>query len=76
MRISTNGLQAASNADLTNQGTIPLQNDMPPVADDTDNLLLGTDGDDTLSGLGGDDTLIGLAGADHLIGGSGSNTAS
>ncbi|WP_299140330.1 hypothetical protein [uncultured Tateyamaria sp.] len=76
MRISTNGLQAASNADQTNQSTLLLQNDVPPIADDTDNLLIGTDGDDTLSGLGGDDTLIGLAGADHLIGGTGSNTAS
>ncbi|WP_213285626.1 CHRD domain-containing protein [Bradyrhizobium sp. sGM-13] len=41
------------------------------IADDNDNVVVGTPGDDFLPGLGGNDIIRGLAGNDRLEGGDG-----
>lgn len=41
------------------------------IADDNDNVVVGTEGDDFLPGLGGNDIIRGLAGNDRLEGGDG-----
>ena len=41
------------------------------IADDNDNVVVGTPGDDFLPGLGGNDIIRGLAGNDSLQGGDG-----
>jgi Ca2+-binding RTX toxin-like protein len=41
------------------------------IADDNDNVVVGTRGDDFLPGLGGNDIIRGLAGNDRLEGGDG-----
>jgi serralysin len=41
------------------------------IADDNDNVVVGTQGDDFLPGLGGNDIIRGLAGNDRLEGGDG-----
>ncbi|XIA64140.1 hypothetical protein ACFIOY_35295 [Bradyrhizobium sp. TZ2] len=43
------------------------------IADDTDNVLIGTRGNDLLRGLGGNDIILGLAGDDTLEGGDGND---
>jgi serralysin len=44
------------------------------IADDNDNVVVGTQGDDFLPGLGGNDIIRGLAGNDRLEGGDGDDT--
>lgn len=43
------------------------------IADDNDNVVVGTQGDDFLPGLGGNDIIRGLAGNDRLEGGDGND---